>query len=116
MLSSVGDFQGQLDRISVDGTTETPNFSLDTANHPMPLHTRFHAVVDGITGDTYLEPVDATLRNSSFTTSGSVINIKGRGHIIELGRLCSPGPDSGLSRPRRQDAAGRPDGYHRHQD
>ena len=50
----------------------------------MPLHTRFHAVVDGITGDTYLEPVDATLRNSSFTTSGSVINIKGRGHIIDL--------------------------------
>jgi hypothetical protein len=84
MLSSVGDFQGQLDRISIDGTTETPNFSLDTANRPMPLHTRFHAVVDGITGDTYLEPVDATLRNSSFTTSGSVINVKGRGHIIDL--------------------------------
>jgi len=84
ILSSVGDFQGQLDRISVDGTTETPDFSLDTANHPVPLHTRFHAVVDGITGDTYLEPVDATLRNSSFTTSGSVINIKGRGHIIDL--------------------------------
>jgi hypothetical protein len=84
ILSSVGDFQGQLDRISVDGTTETPNFSLDTANHPMPLHTRFHAVVDGITGDTYLEPVDATLRNSTFTTNGSVINIKGRGRVIEL--------------------------------
>jgi hypothetical protein len=84
ILSSVGDFQGQLDRISVDGTTDTPNFSLDTANHPMPLRTRFHAVVDGITGDTYLEPVDATLRNSTFTTSGSVINVKGRGHIIDL--------------------------------
>ena len=84
MLSSVGDFQGQLDRISVDGTTDTPNFSLDTANHPMPLRTRFHAVVDGITGDTYLEPVDATLRNSTFTTSGSVISLKGRGRTIEL--------------------------------
>ncbi len=84
VLSSIGDFQGQLDRISVDGTTETPDFSLDTANHPMPLHTRFHAVVDGITGDTYLEPVDATLRNSTFTTTGSVINIKGRGHIVDL--------------------------------
>ncbi len=84
ILSSVGDFKGQLDRIVVDGTTETPDFFLDTANHPLPLHTRFHAVVDGISGDTYLESVNATLRNSTFTTNGSVTNVKGRGHTIEL--------------------------------
>lgn len=84
ILSSVGDFKGQLDRILVDGTTETPDFSLDSANHPLPLHTRFHAVVDGITGDTYLDPVAANLRNSKFTTRGSVINVKGRGHTVEL--------------------------------
>lgn len=54
ILSSVGDFRGQLDRITVEGTTDTPDFSLDTAQHPLPLHTRFHAIVDGITGDTYL--------------------------------------------------------------
>ncbi len=84
ILSSVGDFKGQLDKIVVDGTTETPDFSLDTANHPMPLHTRFHAVVDGISGDTHLESISAKLRNSSFTTSGNVINIKGRGRSIEL--------------------------------
>jgi len=84
MLSSVGDFKGRLDKIIVDGTTDTPDFSLDTAHHPMPLHTRFHAIVDGTSGDTYLEPVSAKLGNSSFTTSGAVINIKGRGHLIEL--------------------------------
>jgi hypothetical protein len=84
ILSSVGDFKGQLDKIEVDGTTDTPDFSLDTANHPLPLHTRFHAIVDGTSGDTYLNPVNATLRNSSFTTSGAVINIKRRGHTIEL--------------------------------
>lgn len=84
ILSSTGDFQGQLDKIVVDGTTDTPDFSLDTANHPVPLHTRFHAIVDGISGDTRLEPVSAQLRNSSVTTSGSVINIKGQGHVIEL--------------------------------
>ena len=84
MLSSTGDFQGQLNRIVVDGTTETPDFSLDTANRPVPLHTRFHAIVDGITGDTYLEPVNATLRGSSFTTRGAVVNHKGRGHTIDL--------------------------------
>ena len=84
MLSSVGDFAGQLDNIVVDGTTETPNFSLDTANHAMPLHTKFHAIVDGTNGDTYLQPVQARLGDSDFTSSGSVINVKGKGHIIDL--------------------------------
>ena len=84
ILSSVGDFTGQLNNIVVDGTTETPDFSLDTSNHKLPLHTRFHAIVDGISGDTYLQPVDARLRNSSFTAYGAVINVKGKGHIIDL--------------------------------
>src|SRR3984957_8012368 len=84
MLSSVGDFTGQLDNIVVDGTTETPNFSLDTANHAMPLHTKFHAIVDGTNGDTYLQPVEARLGGSDFTCSGAVVNVKGKGHIIDL--------------------------------
>lgn len=84
VLSSVGDFKGQLDKIEVDGTTETPDFSLDTANHPVPLHTEFHAIVDGISGDTYLRPIHAKLGESKFTTSGAVINIKGKGHTVDL--------------------------------
>lgn len=84
ILSSVGNFKGQLDKIIVDGTTETPDFSLDTANHPMALHTRFHATVDGTSGDTYLEPVNAKLRNSSFTARGAVVSVKGKGHTIDL--------------------------------
>lgn len=84
ILSSVGDFTGQLNRIVVDGTTETPDFSLDTANYPMPLHTKFHAIVDGTSGDTYLQPVDATLGKSEFSCTGTVINIKGKGHMIHV--------------------------------
>lgn len=84
ILSSTGRFQGQLNRIAVEGTTEVPNFSLDTANHPMPLHTRYSAVVDGTTGDTYLQPVAAKLGDSEFTCRGAVVNVKGRGHIIDL--------------------------------
>ncbi|RZU42958.1 AsmA-like C-terminal region-containing protein [Edaphobacter modestus] len=84
ILSSVGEFNGQLNRIVVDGTTETPDFSLDTAHHPMPLHTKFHAIVDGTSGDTYLQPVEAKLGDSEFTCRGEVINIKGKGHQINL--------------------------------
>ncbi|WP_158943247.1 AsmA-like C-terminal region-containing protein [Granulicella sp. S190] len=84
ILSSVGEFSGQLNKIIVDGTTETPNFSLDTANYGVPLHTKFHAIVDGTSGDTYLQPVEARLGGSKFTCSGAVINVKGKGHIIDL--------------------------------
>jgi hypothetical protein len=84
MLASVGEFKGQLNRIEVDGTTETPDFSLDTANHKMPLHTKFHAIVDGTSGDTYLQPVGAKLGGSEFTCNGAIVNVKGKGHIIDL--------------------------------
>ena len=84
MLSSVGKFKGQLNRIEVEGTTKTPDFSLDTANHAMPLYTKFHAIVDGMSGDTYLQPVEAKLGGSEFSCSGAVINVKGKGHIIDL--------------------------------
>jgi hypothetical protein len=84
MLSSVGAFSGQLNKIVVDGTTETPDFSLDTANHPMPLHTKFHAIVDGTSGDTYLRSVEARLGKTDFTCNGAVVNVKGQGHIIDM--------------------------------
>jgi hypothetical protein len=61
-----------------------PNFSLDTANHPVPLYTKFSAVVDGTTGDTYLQPVQAKLGQSEFSCSGAVVNVKGKGHTIDL--------------------------------
>jgi hypothetical protein len=83
-LSSVGQFSGVLDRIVIDGTTDTPDFSLDISNRPVPLHTEFHAVVDGTNGDTYLQPVHARLEGSEFTTSGRVVKVKGKGHDIEL--------------------------------
>jgi hypothetical protein len=84
MLSSVGEFKGQLNRIEVNGTTETPDFSIDTANHAMPLYTKFHAIVDGTSGDTYLQAVEAKLGGTEFSCSGAIVNVKGKGHIIDL--------------------------------
>jgi hypothetical protein len=84
ILHSVGDFKGRLDRIEVQGIADVPDFSLDTANHPVPLHTQFSAIVDGTTGDTYLQPVNARLGASEFSCQGAVVNIKGKGHTIDL--------------------------------
>jgi len=84
MLSSTGHFSGELGRIIVDGATDTPDFSIDTANHRLPLHTQFHAIVDGTTGDTTLDPVNARLLHSQFTARGTVAKIGHDGHDISL--------------------------------
>jgi hypothetical protein len=83
-LHSVGAFEGQLDSINVHGTVEVPNFSIDTANHPLPLTTRYTATVDGMSGDTYLHSIDAKLVESNFTCKGTVVNERGKGHHIEI--------------------------------
>ena len=84
ILSSVGDFHGELDHIAVTGTTNTPDFSLSSANQPMPLTTEFKAVVDGTTGDTYLNDVNARLGHTALKSKGSIVNIRGKGHVIDL--------------------------------
>ena len=84
ILSSSGRFSGVLNRIQIDGETDTPQFSLDISNHSVPLHTRFHALVDGTSGETYLQTVHARLGASDFTTSGKIVKLAGQGHSIDL--------------------------------
>ena len=83
-LSSTGQYSGTLGNIAVHGTTDTPDFQIATSGHPVPLHTEFHAIVDGTSGDTYLQPVNATFLHTSFTASGSVVRVAPKGHDIEL--------------------------------
>lgn len=84
MLSSTGEYSGTLGNIAVDGSTETPDFQLAASGHSVPLHTQFHAIVDGTSGDTYLRPVNATFLNSTLTARGSVVRVNPHGHDIEL--------------------------------
>ncbi len=85
ILSSTGKYEGTLSEIVVNGETDTPDFQIARSGHPMPLHTEFHAIVDGTSGDTDLAPVKATLLHSSFTATGSVTRMRNQpGHDIEL--------------------------------
>ncbi|MGA7322236.1 MAG: hypothetical protein WBW98_17150 [Candidatus Sulfotelmatobacter sp.] len=85
ILSSTGEYAGTLSNIVVDGKTDTPDFRIATGGRSVPLHTQFHATVDGTSGDTYLKPVEATLLRSSFTASGSVTRVHDpNGHDVEL--------------------------------
>ena len=85
MLSSAGEYSGTLDNIVVDGKTDTPDFRVATAGRVVPLHTEFHAIVDGTTGDTYLQPVKAKILNSWLVANGSVMQTKDpNGHQVKL--------------------------------
>ena len=85
ILSSTGKYAGILDKIVVDGVTDTADFRIAISGRSVPLHTDFHAIVDGTNGDTYLQPVRATILSSSLVASGSVVRIKDPpGHRVEL--------------------------------
>ena len=89
-LSSTGKYEGTLNNITVDGETDTPNFSIDVSGHPVPLHTTFHAIVDGTNGDTYLQPVNAEILHSHLVAVGKVISVPGKGHHIVLDVVVAP--------------------------
>jgi hypothetical protein len=85
ILSSTGKYAGILDKIVVDGATDTPDFRLAISGRSVPLHTDFHATVDGTSGDTYLQPVKARILSSWLTANGSVVRTKDpKGHEVEL--------------------------------
>jgi len=85
ILDSTGQFHGQLERIVVKGETHSPDFSLDISHQPVPLDTKFQAIVDGTDGDTYLDAVDAVLRQTVLTAKGEIAGTHGvHGRTIKL--------------------------------
>jgi hypothetical protein len=85
ILSSEGGFEGPLNKIRVQGTTDTPKFQVDAGGQAVPLTTTFSAVVDGSDGDTYLDKVDAKFLDTALTAKGAVIGLEGvHGRKVEL--------------------------------
>jgi hypothetical protein len=99
ILSSEGRYQGTLGEIVVDGETDTPDFRLNISGRPVPLKTTFHAIVDGTTGDTFLQPVQATILNTPLTATGFVVrSTNAKGHRIKLDVSIPSGKISDLLR------------------
>ena len=109
-LASTGEFRGALGRIEVKGETRTPDFSLNIAKNALPLTTTFEAIVDGTDGDTYLNAVNARLRQTPIVAKGAITGtpgVKGRtvqlqvqiagGRIDDLLRLAVKSPEPMLS-------------------
>ena len=75
ILASTGHYQGTLRDLTVDGDTQTPDFRLTHFGNAVSLTTHFHAKVDGTDGDTWLDPVDATMGHSHFTAQGQIVKV-----------------------------------------
>jgi hypothetical protein len=87
ILSSKGRFNGPLDYLKVDGSTDIPDFGLRTAAHSMALHTDFSAIVDGTNGDIYLTSVAARFLHTTLAVSGKIVDadreLKGRTILLD---------------------------------
>ncbi len=104
-LDSTGKFGGTLRNIVADGETRTPDFRLTVSGNPMPLQTKYHAIIDGGNGNTLLQPVEATLGRTRFVVRGGVVRGSGESgktvaldvvfreaYIEDLMRLAMKGP------------------------
>jgi len=84
-LSSEGAYSGVLQRIEVQGETDTPDFAVRVSGNRVHLTTKYQAVVDGTDGTTYLQPVDATFGHTSVLAQGIVLSKHGvKGKTISL--------------------------------
>ncbi len=85
LLSSTGDYAGTLRTLTVDGQTDTPDFSLTHFGNTMDLQTHFHAIVDATNGDTHLDPVHAVLGHTHITARGQVVRAFSHGSVHPVG-------------------------------
>jgi hypothetical protein len=85
ILSSEGTYDGVLERITVEGWTDVPDFQ--ASGNTVHLKTNYHAVVDGTSGDTYLEPVEASFLQSKVIARGKVAGVpdrKGKAVVLDV--------------------------------
>jgi hypothetical protein len=84
-LHAEGSYKGPLERIEAQGRTDTPDFRLSSGGTAFPLKTEFKATVDGTSGDTLLDLVEADLATSHISATGGVVRVEGvKGRRVTL--------------------------------
>jgi len=87
ILSSAGKFDGTVEHVAVDGTTDVPLFAVNMSSHKVALKTRFQAVVNAENGDTFLQNVVASFNKTNIWTQGSVAGketLRGKTAALEM--------------------------------
>jgi hypothetical protein len=79
-LSSKGSFAGPARALRVQGSTDTPNFEVKSAGHPVHLRTEFEAVVNCTNGDVKLPGIRGQFGKTTFTVAGDVVGKSNNPH------------------------------------
>jgi hypothetical protein len=99
ILSSEGTYEGVLDRIEVQGETDTPDFTVKISGNQVHLKAGFKAIVDGRDGDTLLQSVTAHFLGTTLVCKGGVVGKTGvPGKTVSLDVTASPGRVENLIR------------------
>jgi hypothetical protein len=72
VVSSRGEFSGDLEKLNVAGATDSPNFEVKESGHQFHLSTQFRGVLDMQTGDLVLPSLQARLGNTDLVANASV--------------------------------------------
>jgi hypothetical protein len=81
VVSSRGEFSGNLEKLNVAGVTDTPDFEVKESGHQFHLSAQFRGVVDMQNGDLILPLLEARLGNTNLIAHGSV---SGKPKIVTL--------------------------------
>jgi hypothetical protein len=112
ILSSQGSFDGPAAALRVQGKTDTPDYRVKKANHPVHLKTEFQAVVDCRNGNVELQGVRVQFEKTEAAVQGEVVKKPGGpprtaslsaadpgGRIEDWLRLLSDAPTPGMKGP-----------------
>jgi hypothetical protein len=89
-LSSQGRFGGPARALQVQGTTDTPDYEVKSAGHPVHLRTEFQAVVNCTNGDVNLQSIRGQFEKTAFGVAGDVAK-KSKASRVALLQVNDPG-------------------------
>src|SRR6266511_2541818 len=72
-LQAEGSYEGRLERLDARGHAKSDAFRLSTGGADFPLVVDYKATVDGTSGDTLLDSVEADLGQSHISASGAIV-------------------------------------------
>jgi hypothetical protein len=85
-LSSAGKFNGVLEYIRVEGSTDAPDFKVARSDHAIHLKTQFSGMVNGMDGDVSLSSVQAQFGRTALVSQIEVANqVDSEGKTVSLG-------------------------------
>lgn len=85
ILASDGKFQGRIEHLEVEGSTDMPDFEVTSSAHKVSLGSQFHAVVNATNADVVLRDVAAHFGNTIVISHGTIAGQpRQKGKIVSL--------------------------------